>query len=36
MSATHTNHSKATATSVLYLAFELSCNSWKQAFTPWA
>jgi transposase len=33
MSATHANHSIATAAPVLYLALELSGNSWKLAFT---
>jgi transposase len=33
MPATHTNQSNAAATPVLYLAFELSWNSWKLAFT---
>jgi transposase len=33
MSATHANHSNLTATPVLYLALELSGNSWKLAFT---
>jgi transposase len=33
MSATHTTQSTATAAPVLYLALELSWNSWKLAFT---
>jgi transposase len=33
MSATHTTHSNVTTAPVLYLAFELSWNSWKLAFT---
>src|SRR5262249_35019861 len=33
MSATHASQSNATATPVLYLALELSWNSWKLAFT---
>src|SRR5215467_95769 len=33
MSATHSNHSNATASPVLDLAFELSSNTWKLAFT---
>jgi transposase len=33
MSATHASHSNRTATPVLYLALELSGNSWKLAFT---
>src|SRR5215470_16291968 len=33
MSATHANHSNATAAPALYLALELSGNSWKLAFT---
>jgi transposase len=33
MSATHASHPNVTATPVLYLALELSGNSWKLAFT---
>ena len=33
MSATHTTHSNVTTAPVLYVAFELSWNSWKLAFT---